>query len=181
MAPHLHVNLTVEFKADVCWWFDNIERFNGQRPMVKEDDTCEIFVDATGHGGLGVFVDGAFIAWSPKEARRLVLEASHPETEWANEWECYNVAVMLELFGWYLSGRSVVVWCDNQCTVAALRKFAIGKSSATKMAAIVRCIFSLCLKYNVCLRPRWIEGDLNVLADKRSRQEWPIAADKLQE
>lgn len=141
LSPHLHVHLDVEFRADVLWWLTNVDRFNGQRPLVVEDDRCLVMLDATGNGGLGVFVDGAFVGLTPEEARRVELSVPPPASTHANEWECYNVAVMLKLFGSYLANRSVVIWCDNQCTVGALRKFAIGKASAAVMASIVRCIF----------------------------------------
>lgn len=88
------------------------------------------------------------------------------------------MAVLLHLFGSYFVSKSVVIWCDNQCTVGAIRKFAIGKSNAKVMASIMRCIFSLCIQY-VCLRPKWIEGSRNVLADALSRQQWAVAQQEL--
>lgn len=182
LSPHLHVHLDVEFKADVQWWFSNISRLNGQRPLVVQDDSCLIQLDATGNGGLGIFIDGGFVSLAPEEVLEVTkgLSIPPPTSNYANEWECYNVAVLLHLFGEYLESRSVVIWCDNQCTVSAIHKLAVTKANASVLAGIVRCVFDLCLRYNVCLRPKWIAGVENVLADALSRQRWPTVATEMQ-
>lgn len=127
-----------------------------------------------------VFVDGGFVSLCAPDVAALGLDIQPPAGDYSNEWECFNIAVLLKTFGSYLANKSVRVKCDNACTVAALRKFAISSSKAVVMADILRCIFRLCVEYNVCLRPKWISGESNVMADALSRQRWAVVGKQLQ-
>ena len=61
-AVNDHVYLNQKFRLDVQWWLDNLRKQNGYISLVDMDATCDIRIDATGHGGIGVFCDDGFVA-----------------------------------------------------------------------------------------------------------------------
>ena len=65
MPPHYHIHLNIIFAHDLEWWRDNLETFNGMARTVALQSTCDVRLDATGLGGLGIFVDGGFVQFAP--------------------------------------------------------------------------------------------------------------------
>ena len=174
MPPHHRIHLNQGFVLDLLWWQDKLSRFNGMVRTVSLESTCDVRLDATGLGGLGIFVDGGFVEFAPGEIQISPYGAGHPTRESANDWELFNFVVLMRVFGSYLANRTVVVDCDNACSVSAVRKFRARSVKAEYMAATVRTLFGLCVRYNVRLKPRWIAGKENVLPDALSRQYWRI-------
>ena len=54
-AVNDHIYLNSAFLLDVAWWRRSIEHFNGFVSIVDADASCNIRIDATGLGGVGVF------------------------------------------------------------------------------------------------------------------------------
>jgi hypothetical protein len=175
LKAHHHLHLNKEFRLDVQWWQENLDRFNGQVHTVDVLSSCDVRLDATGDGGLGIFVDGGFASFAPGDIDRLGIGAGRPVSTFSNEWELFNFAVLLRVFGPYLARKTVVVECDNMCSVLAIRKFRASSVHAVKMAEILRIIFSLCVLHQVRLVPVWVAGVDNRLADAFSRQRWRAA------
>lgn len=179
MPVHHRIHMDLEFKLDAEWWLSSLFVFNGQANIVDPTDDCDIRLDATGDGGLGLFCDGAFLALSPDRVRITPECVGHPQTTWANEWELFNFVVLLRFFGPYLANKIISPLTDSACAVFAITKWSTGSLDARYCASTLRSLFSLCVRYNIRLRPRWIPGDSNHLADALSRQHWPRVAVEL--
>lgn len=183
LAPNHHVYLNMQFRFDVDWWLENLLLYNGAARVPIVSDECDIELDATGVGGLGIFCSGGFLALSSAEAPLFWACGDCPDTEFANHWELYNFVVLHRVFGDYLRDRVVSVKCDNMAAVLGVRKFKCGSVDAIESARILRLLFGLCVQYNVRLCTQWIPGDTNVLADALSRCDqqgkWCVAAREL--
>lgn len=180
MPCHYHIFMNLEFRLDLVWWWDHLVLLNGAATIVDPADDCDIRLDATGHGGLGIFCDGGFVSLSPARVRCIDEGAGHPLTDHSNEWELFSFVVLLRLYGEYLRDRVVSPVNDNACAVCAISKWRVGELDAQYCAATLRTLFSLCVRYNVRLCPRWIPGESNILADALSRATWPIVSQELQ-
>ena len=84
-AVNDHIYLNSAFLLDVAWWRRSIEHFNGFVSIVDADATCDIRIDATGLGGVGVFCDGGFVALSGAQLRQHYLGIRHPDTSSSTE------------------------------------------------------------------------------------------------
>jgi hypothetical protein len=101
----VHVNLAL--KEDMRWWNENLELRNGDKlvPIVAHGlphERCEAYLDARGgSGGVGVFLDGGFVAFTGSECNKLYPTLSPgvtrcvgggrealPSSE-ANHWELF--------------------------------------------------------------------------------------------
>ena len=83
-----------------------------------------------------------------------------------NVLELFTVFLALVRWGSALSGSHVIIRSDNSVTIAALNK---ATSRGVEIMPIVRNIFWLCIKYDICVTGLFIPGKLNVLADNISR------------
>ena len=179
MPPHYHIHLNVSFAHDPEWWRDNLATFNGMARTVALQSTCDVHLDATGLVGLGIFVDGGFVQFAPSDIAQTDVGVGHPLRESANDWELFNFVVLLRTFGYYLANNTVVVDCDNACSVSAIKKFRARSVKAEYTAATLRSLFALCVQFNVRLKPRWIAGKENVLPNALSRQNWRVVSGEL--
>ena len=107
------------------------------------------------------------------------MGVGHPLRESANDWELFNTVVLLRTFGQYLSDKTVVVDCDNACSVSAIKKFRARSVKAEYIPSTLRTLFALCMQFNVRLKPRWIAEKENVVPDAVSRQNWSVVATEL--
>jgi hypothetical protein len=74
--------------------------------------TCEVWLDATGHGGLGMVKDGACVAISPDEVRTDCDCVGHPENGVGTDWELFCFVVMVRRYGRYM--HMAGMWSSNQ-------------------------------------------------------------------
>ena len=176
---HHRIYLNLQSRADGIWWVEHLSMFNGAAQIVDPADDCTIHLDATGEGGLGIFCDGAFVSFSPSATRASPVCTGHPESTWANSWELFNFVVLLRLFGHYLRDKVISPLTDNMFSVGAIRRWNVKSLDAEYCSATLRTLFSLCVVYNIRIRPTWIPGEENVLADALSREYWDIASDRL--
>ena len=176
---HHRIYLNLQFRYDLDWWIQYLESHNGAALIVDPSDDCDVRLDATGSGGLGIFCDGGFVSLSPSAVRASCVCIGHPTREWANHWELFNFIVLLRLFGPYPANKVVSPVCDNSFTVNAIKRWKIGSGDAEYCSSALRTLFSLCVHYNIRLRPTWIAGDDTVLADALSREYWDIASHEL--
>jgi len=119
---HHHIYLNSELYKDVMWWLQHLAVFNGEAQIPAPAQRCDIRLDATGDGGLGLFVDGAFLGLSPEQVRAHWACSECPDTPHANHWELYNFAGLLRVFPDYLRNKVVMVDNDNMAAVAGVRK-----------------------------------------------------------
>jgi hypothetical protein len=176
------ISVSDAFRLDMDWWLANLEKLNGDRriPIVAKargSPTLEAFVDARGgEGGIGVFVEGAFVSLSGQQCNAL-YPAGHRITSpgaWAkpssvaNHWEMFALIVLLDLFGSALANSVVAVHSDSMTAVKCSRDLSAALDSP-ELAALTRTFLALCVDLNVLVEPAHIAGDDNVLADALSR------------
>jgi hypothetical protein len=102
-SHHLKLNADVRLNID-CRWLENMIVFNGKANVVSAPHACDIRLDATGAGGLGIFIDGGFLGLTPAQTRARSACTDHPPTAWAN----HSAMEALQLCGasvWRLSAR----------------------------------------------------------------------------
>ena len=181
---HHRIYLNREIYLDIQWWCENLLQFNGKARIPAVAHECDIRLDATGDGGLGVFIDGAFIALSSDKSRQFWAASDHPVTSDANHWELFNFVVLVRTYADYLRDKVVVVDNDNTAAIFGVRKFSCGSTDAVETARILRILFAECVRLNLRLQTRWVPGEQNVLPDALSRCDepgkWAVAARELE-
>lgn len=202
------VHVSSSLRRDMRWWLDHLGLLNGDRgvPIVArtaEADALDIFLDARGGpGGVGVFCDGAFLgltgaetnarypareagtgAWcalaSPGVARRVDTGAILPPSREANHWELFAFAVLLDVFPDVLRDRFVVVHSDSVSAIKCVRDFSAALDSP-EMAHLTRVVLGQMVRLNVRIRPQYVPGVDNVLADPLSRDKVSLFAGRAQ-
>jgi hypothetical protein len=140
-------------------------------------------------GGIGVFVDGAFLSWPGAECnarfpavspgvRCRLIESWPPDAEAqggqmleasveANHWELFAFWVALEMFPDVFADQHVVLHLDSMsaCRCADL----CACLDAVAMAPLTRDILGQCVQLSCRLLPRHVSGESNVLADHLPR------------
>ena len=196
-AGHHKIYVNRALKEDMRWWLAHLEGMNGDRrvPMVAagvEHEQVEAYLDARGgSGGIGVFVDGAFIGltgeecnakypWQEGEAygvcspgvRRQVAGGCWEDPSvHANHWELFAFCVLLDTFPDVVRNRFLVVRSDSMSACKCIRDLSASLDSLA-MAHLVRVFLSLAVKLNCRVCPEHIAGKKNVLADALSRAQW---------
>jgi hypothetical protein len=188
-AAHHRVHVNLALREDMRWWNENFELRNGDKrvPIVVHGlphERCEAYLDARGgSGGVGVFLDGGFVAFTGSECNKLYPTLSPgvtrcvgggrealPSSE-ANHWEMFCFVVMLDCFPDVLRNRFVVVRSDSMSACKCVRDLHAGVDSV-ELAHLTRVVLSKCVELNCRLMPVHIPGVENVLADPLSRSHW---------
>ena len=107
--PHHHITMNQEARQDIAWWLKFLPSWNGRaiipdRFWTKSAD-LELFTDASGTLGYGIYYRGHWIAnsWPPILQDRSI--------QWK---ELYPIAVACLLWGHQWSGKKLLFHCDNQ-------------------------------------------------------------------
>ena len=157
--PH-HIPLDPGFKQDLQWFLDFLVLYNGIA-MIRPFDShsCTLEVDACLVGGGGVFLKkGYFYYTFPPEISELMLHIS--------ALECLNVLVAIRVWQASLSGRTIMVNCDNAATVQAL---ATGKSACPAMTDVLRELWAICSLKDITLLSSHKPGEQMDTPDLLSR------------
>ena len=80
--------------------------------------------------------------------------------------ELYAIVVAVATWGLKLTGKKVLIYCDNEAVTFILKK---GTSKDDNIMTLVRKLFFLCADYNVELTALHIVGIKNEIADALSR------------
>lgn len=155
--------VTDEFKLDVKWWYEFVERYNGvsliplphwsQVNQIIETDAC-----LTGCGGVNYVSGECFHVEFPVEILELHLDI--------NQLELLTVMVAIKLWKDQLKGNRIRVQCDNTTAVAAMNKARMRTTFAQ------RCMREIAFWTAMSDFEVWtvhIEGVRNVVADALSR------------
>lgn len=182
----LHVNATL--RADMRACLRILAQLNGDPTMaiIAQDATPPtIHLDARGgSGGVGVFIDGAFVGLtgpqvnalypqlSPGVPRTIGLgQAVGPSVE-ANHWEMMAFIVLLDMFPSFVRDRRIVVHSDSISAIKCVRTLSAALDSP-EMAHLTREFLWRTVDLNVRVLPVHIPGVQNELADPLSRAHLP--------
>ena len=159
--PHHHVTMNREARRDISWWLRFLPSWNGRAiipdPNWTRSPDMELFTDASGSLGYGIFYMGHWIAnpWPPVLQNRSI--------QWK---ELYHIALACLLWGHQWTGKKLLFHCDNQAVVDI---WASGSSRDPLIMHLVRSIFFTAATNHFTVLVTHIVGTSNVIADSLSR------------
>ena len=156
--PWHRSRVTTAMKADLDWWINYMNDFNGLVPMVDCRPAAPVCIDSCNIGA-GAFYNGEclYTPWSAwQDAAPLhinmkeVLALEPAVVKWAPHWQ----------------NQKIFVHTDNQTAAAIINK-AMTKDPV--VMASLRRIFWMSAKFNFRLKAVYYPGIYNVVADTISR------------
>jgi hypothetical protein len=147
-------------REDILWWIRCVDQWN--RKSVFLDDLwstsaeLNFYTDASGYGIGGVYRDLWF-------AQEFTTEHSRRSIAWR---ELYAVVVACRLWGPLLTGRRMLLQCDNESVVSIVNT---GTSKCDLVMELVRSLFDTVVQHNFDLKLVHIPGVDNIAADMLSR------------
>jgi hypothetical protein len=152
------VQLTSDFKLDINWWLDFLERFNGV-VYIHSPVSHVVHTDAS-NVGAGVFYCGDWYYHRWDEQNEL------PEDTHINNKEIMAVIYAARRWGHLWSNSKVLVCTDNVVTKAVINK---GTCKNALIMHALRGLFWLSVRFNFKLHAVHIPGVFNQLPDAISR------------
>ncbi|KAJ1117228.1 hypothetical protein NDU88_005428 [Pleurodeles waltl] len=148
--PHHHIRLRACVK-DLRMWIVFLRDFNGVTMLVEDEDWfwhIQIFSDASGVHGFGVFWDGRWAAeaW-PLSWKRAKFRIAFCEF--------FPLVVALTIWGRFLANRNVIFNVDNQTVVHLVNS---QKAKDEKVLKLLRVFLLNCLKFNILFKARHVPG-----------------------
>ena len=167
--PKWHIKLTPESKADINWWKIGLSMFHGSTcfpidiPLPSysySTDACAVGGGA-GHFGTKWF----YVNW----------EVDYPEykVKHITFLELLSIVISIKRWGHLWRGLHIKVRTDNIAAMSAINK---ATSKSPEMMILVREIFWMCVKYECRVTASYIKGVENVMSDRLSRLNEPLAA-----
>lgn len=178
-AGYTRKELKVKFstRRDAMLCIAVLERWNSTYPWYSRIDVTIATDGSTSNTGIG----GGFLSMTPSIAASLAAQglesnysgllgnrfeeflASSADIQWS---EMLAVLVFVLICYDALSGKTVLVRCDNSASVAVINKWSTRDRA---LRTILRVLAMVCLIGNIHLRVRHIAGKDNELADHWSR------------
>ncbi|KAJ1152619.1 hypothetical protein NDU88_005394 [Pleurodeles waltl] len=164
VLPHHHVRLRASVKEDLRMWIGFLQEFNGVTMLVDDSDwfwQIQIFSDASGAHGFGLFWDGHWAAerW-PLSWRKAKHSIAFLE---------FFPLVALSIWGSTFANRNVVFNVDNQSVVNLVNS---QRARDEKVLKLLRVFLLKCLTFNVIFKAKYVPGVNNDVADALSRFQW---------
>jgi hypothetical protein len=153
--------LSISTAEDIGWWRTRLQdKFLGVKILrPPEPLPNEVYVDASTSWGIGLVIDGRWLAWQFKEG----WKTEGREIGWA-EMAAVELAIQTLIAGKF-SNCHIIVRSDNQGVVGALKA---GRSRGTEQNLILREIVKLIQDHNLWVSTTWIPT-LDNPADHPSR------------
>jgi hypothetical protein len=154
------LKLSVEARNDILWWIKCAASWNG-RSVFYEDGwltnvDLNMYTDASGLGIGAVFGDRwMYSAFTPTEAARSIA--------WR---ELFAVVVACATWGRLLTGRRLLLFCDNTSVVSIVNT---GTSRCQLVMQLVRQLFDIAVYWDFDVRLKHVPGVQNIAADLLSR------------
>ena len=165
---HYHVYLDKDCRLELLLWREFLEHWNGVSVFLEAKVTpaqgMDLWTDSSGTLGFGGYHRGAWF-----------------QGRWPHEWftngvntsglsmaflELFPIVVAIHLWGHKWSGKRILLHCDNQATVAIIRK---GRSRVREINVLMRKLTLCTAKFNCLLLAEYIPTKENVIADALSR------------
>ena len=160
-----YVRINLEARADVEWWVQYVELWNGTSMMhIGQEMPPEVTVtsDASGSWGCGAYSGEHWfmLKWSG------ALSDHHITIK-----EMIPIVLAAALWGQSWRGKSILIQCDNMAVVHIINQ----GSSKNKVAMhLARCLSFTAAMHEFHLSARHIKGADNILADALSRDNLPL-------
>ncbi|VDI05554.1 Hypothetical predicted protein [Mytilus galloprovincialis] len=159
------VHLSTECRTDLDFWLRFLSNWNGITMFHENEFTSsfdmELFTDAASTIGFGGFFRGKFFysTW-PLELPSLTNNLSIAFLE------LYPIVVAALLWGPEWSCKRILFWCDNEATVAIVKK---GRSKTLEIMKLMRQLTWCAAKYNFYFSAKHVPGYKNQISDALSR------------
>lgn len=166
-VPHHHLRINKGIRQDLKMWLRFFQDFNGvsvfhNRFWVSNVDV-ELYTDSAAGWGLGcaAYFAGkwAFGAWPVSWFEQEIV---HDITTL----ELFPIFVSLHIWGAELRNKKLLFHCDNMAVVQVVNSMT---SKSEKLMVLLREITIHCLKLNIVIKAKHINGVKNVLTDALSR------------
>ena len=156
------------FRDSIRVWLD-VEFLGASVPMSPPVPSLQLMTDASLHGWSGVLLPYHESGVWPPSYRQMSI----------NWLELMAIRLSLDRFSYLLQGKSVLLLSDNTTAVSCLVRQ--GTYRSEPLMTLSQDILEFCQSRSICLVPRHLSGDLNVLADRHSRKgpvgsEWSLDA-----
>ena len=161
--PWHRTRVTCDIRADISWWLNYLDTFNGKMDMVDPRPVTPVYIDAC-NVAAGAFYDGRCVyspwlsTWPQVAGHHInykeVLALEPAVTHWAPLWK----------------NRRVFVHTDNQAAMAIINRGSCGDRLTMES---LRRVFWLSAMFNFRLEAVYIPGHLNYVADAASRSHEP--------
>ena len=162
-ATHTHgpvfIRLNQEFRADLAWWQEFIDQWNGVAFLWTPDSLPVINVasDASGQWGCG--------AWCGKEWFQLQWGPESYDLQIAVK-ELLPILIGCAIWGFKWKNCRVVWQCDNQAVVGCLKS---RTSGSPLLMHLIRTLVFVEARFGFHLHVEYIDTHSNHLADDLSR------------
>ena len=159
-TPHVQCEIDFDVFKDISWWIQIMPQFNGisMIPDKKWIAPSKIFSSDACLSGIGGWSDGDYF-------HKVLPDFIKLQGLDINEIECLAVMICLKAWGYKLSGKNVLIRCDNNNSVRAINT---GRSQSLFMQSVLREICYMCAINDTLVRACWIEGVKNSIPDRLS-------------
>jgi hypothetical protein len=163
---HEFVTITDGCREDISVWLELMTVWNGIAIMEEEEvtspGTLKLFTDSSSSVGFGAY-------WQDRVEFVADSWLNHPlpvSTTAMSYLELYPVVVSAVVWGHHWRGKRIVLFSDNEGTVAILQK---GRSKCSEINKLLRRLMLVCTVGNFSFSARWLSTKENTYADLLSR------------
>lgn len=161
--PWHRTRLTAAMKADIAWWLEYIDTFNGTVRLVDNRPTTPMFIDACPVAA-GAYYEGRCV-YTPWDS--MWPEAKHHHINYK---EVMALEPAIAHFAPLLQNKIVYVHTDNQAAMYIINK---GTCKDKLTMQSLRRVFWYSAIFNFRIQAIYLPGKSNVLADAVSRSHEP--------
>ena len=156
-----HITLNSGARADIAWWANYLPTWNGRQrildPLSTYCNEIELFTDASGDIGFGIFNRGQWISeqWPDAFRQRSI--------QWK---ELYPIFLSCLLWAPNFRGKRLIFHCDNMSIVNVWHA---NSSKCPHIMSLLRKLFFISAKNEFTVNVKHIAGIDNSIADSLSR------------
>ena len=169
-ALHHHVKINKECREDIRLWLYFLSHWNGisvfyNANAITSDDLC-LWTDASLTIGFGGYFQGQWFSEPWPTSLHSYLPLNDGEAISIAFCELYPIVVSALLWGHCWKRQRIVFLCDNEATVAILRK---GRSKSPHIMPLMRKLTLLSAFHQFTILSNHVPGKQNSIADALSR------------
>ena len=162
-APHHWIRLDTAAKADLRWWAQLLQSWNGSSFFPNPIPTCHVYSDASGSYGCGALSEGLGwfrLAW-PTSWVTIPITAK----------ELVPIVIAAAVWGPHWSQQHICFHSDNSAVVALLQSLT---SRDSLILHLIRCLSFFAALFRFHFTSAHVPGVLNTAADALSRSQMSL-------
>ena len=165
------MTLTSGCKQELRWWIENLDDWNGKSFALNIPSNALVIESDASNKGWGAVCEGVTTQgmWTEEEKRMHI-----------NEKELLAASLATQAFTRNRKVSHVHIKTDNMTTMSQINK--MGSTTSQDLVAQTKVLWDYCLQRNIMLTAEHLQGSLNIIADRESRQfndssNWKLARD----